>query len=345
MLSQRPNHASVVSSQDRSQTCVRGARYKQGQLEQNAEQEMTNNSKNSCPLIVTGADEAYFPLVLELILSIRNHDEGSVLPIGVIDAGLTDSQKEILSTHNCIIRKFDNGTPLIKKAIVSRKALTVNLGKLWLDVIFPEYDLFVFLDADSWVQNWSSIDLLIGAASENCLAIVDSWHRYRDTLPIRWYMGLIPVFRSFNTKAAFHAGLPLSILKKISRYPDLNAGVYALKRDVAHWERMRYWQNIILKKGRPFTSDGLAMALACCVDELSLQRMPEVCNYTALPLYDEHEKLFLDPYYPHAPIGVIHLAGQKQIRFDTNATLTFLSLTGKSYSLNPRYDSKKFNVI
>lgn len=306
---------------------------------------MKNYHKKHFPLIVTGADEAYFPLLLELILSIRKHGEGSILPVGVIDAGLTDNQKEILSTHNCVIRKFDNGTPLIKKAIESRNALAVNLGKLWLDVIFPEYDLFVFLDADTWVQSWSSINLLIGAASENSLAIVDSWNRYRDTLPIRWYMGLIPVFRSFNIKAAFHAGLPISVLKKMSRYPDLNAGVYALKRDVPHWERMRYWQNIILKKGRPFTSDGLAMALACCIDELYLQRMPEICNYTMQPLYDEHEKVFLDPYYPHMPIGIIHLAAQKKVRFDSNATLTFWSLTGKKYLLNPRYNSRKFNVI
>ena len=295
-------------------------------------------------LLVTGADAAYFPLMLELVLSIRQHPQGKDQPIGVIDAGLTEEQKDILAGQNCLVRKFENHTPRIEKAIAKRKALTVNLGKLWLDVIFPEYDLLVFLDADTWVQDWTAISYLVGAAAEGALAVVGSWHRYRDSLPVRWYLGLVPVYRSFNFKAAYHAHLPLSVIKTMSRCPDLNAGVYALQRTAPHWQRMRAWQDVILKKGRPFTSDGLAMALVCGVDGLALQRMPVFCNYTEQPVYDDRQKLFRDSFYPHAPVGIIHLAAQKAVRFDPDATLTYYNLAGEEHRINPRYNPKTFRI-
>lgn len=297
-------------------------------------------------LLVTGAEATYFPLMLELIHSIRKHPAGKDMPIGIIDAGMTEEQTEILQHKNCFIRHFKPSSFRIQKAVKSRKALAVNLGKLWLDKIFPDYDLFVFLDADTWIQSWEAIEFLIGAANEGSLAVVGTWNRYRDSLPVHWYWGLIPVFRSFNLKAAYHAGLPLSVLKKMSRYPDLNAGVYALKRDAPHWDRMRKWQDIILKKGRPFTSDGLAMALACCVDQMPSQRLPPACNYTLhyQPLYDEFKKRFVDPFYPHHPIGIMHLTGHKAIRSSLEETLEFESILGRSYQINPRYNDRKYQI-
>lgn len=139
------------------------------------------------------------------------------LPIGIIDAGLTENQIERLYQRNCLIRQFVPSSQKIQHAIKSREALAVNLGKLWLDKLFPEYELFVFLDADTWVQSWAALELLIGAAAEGGLAIVITWNRYRDSFPVHWYWGLIPVFRSFNLKAASRAALPLSIRKKVSQ--------------------------------------------------------------------------------------------------------------------------------
>lgn len=298
-------------------------------------------------LLVTGAEATYFPLMLELIQSIRKHPAGRETPIGIIDAGMTEEQIKILQHKNCLVRHFEPSSFRIQKAVKSRRALAVNLGKLWLDKIFPDYDLFVFLDADTWIQSWEAMDQLIGAASEGSLAIVGTWNRYRDSLPVHWYWGFIPVFRSFNLKAAYRAGLPLGVIKKMSRYPDLNAGVYALKRDTPHWDRMRKWQDIVLKKGRPFTSDGLAMALTCCIDQMPSQRLSAACNYTLhrRPLYDEFEKRFVDPFYPHHPIGIMHLTGHKTIRSNLEETLEFESVLGRNYQINPRYNDRKYQTL
>ena len=54
--------------------------------------------------IVTLADSNYFELLNELINSIKKHDNSKSTSICVLDAGLTDQQKEIIrSTYSILI--------------------------------------------------------------------------------------------------------------------------------------------------------------------------------------------------------------------------------------------------
>ena len=252
---------------------------------------------------------------------------------------MTQGQQDELSTrYKCIIKTFDPASPSLQSAIARRPALAVNLAKLWLDQLFPEFDVIIFLDADTWVQDWRAIHLLAGAAEEGALAVVPSWNRYRGVIaPIMWVFGFWPQVRTFNIKAAYLAGLSWKIQKQISLRGDLNAGVYALKRDAIHWDRMRHWQEIILKRGRPFTSDGLAMALATHVDGCPLQLMPAFCNFVEPWLYDTEKKALVDVYFPHDPVGIVHLANQKTIRFDRHAQIPVPCTDGATRHLNIRY--------
>lgn len=297
-------------------------------------------------IIITGTDEKYYPLVVELLNSIQVNEKSKGFSFGVIDAGITASQKkELIEVYGCIVRSFSPQQAYLKKAITKRPALAVNLGKLWLDELFPEFEMLVFLDADSWVQDWKAIDWLVGGASHGALAVVPTWNRYRKRLPIYWVLGLLPMIRTFNLKAAYHAGLKLSVLRQVGECADLNAGVFAIKRDASHWKRMRFWQELILKRGRPFTSDGLAMALACHVDGCLLEPMPEFCNYVGAALYAPNIKALVDVFFPHAPVGVVHFANQKIIRFDKTASIDVNGTDGQVYQLSVRFDSGRFSVF
>jgi len=297
-------------------------------------------------IIVTGADEKYFPLVIELLNSMRANEKSRKISFGVIDAGITASQKEVLiEAHGCIVKEFQPEGNLLKKAIASRPALAVNLAKLWLDQLFPEFETIVFLDADTWVQDWKAIDWLVGGAAHSALAIVPTWSRYRGRFPIYWFLGLLPMIRTFNLKAAYHAGLKLSILRRVGEQADLNAGVFAVRRDAPHWNRMRYWQEIVLKRGRPFTSDGLAMALACHIDGCALQLMPEFCNYLGEVLYDTNKNALVDVYFPHAPVGIVHFANQKIIRFDKTALVSVRGTDDRVHKISTRFGEGNFSVI
>ena len=55
--------------------------------------------------IVTLADSNYFELLLELIASIKRHEESKNISICVLDAGLDKKQIEILKSKTDIIKE------------------------------------------------------------------------------------------------------------------------------------------------------------------------------------------------------------------------------------------------
>jgi hypothetical protein len=292
-------------------------------------------------LIATGADGGYFNLLRELMASIEDHAPARPVALGVINGGLTRSQTSSLSASGA---KVVAAPPFesVGRALRSRPALAVNHGKLWLDRLFPGYDTIVWLDADTWVQDWAAIELLTGAAQAGGLAIVPgSGRAWELQTEMRWvlggFLGGLGQLRSFNFKNARHAGLPLRICRHVGVRALLNAGVFALRTDAPHWEMMRCWQARILRHGKPFTSDQLAMACAAYVDGLPYELLPAWCNYVAPKRVDPARAELVEQYYPHRRVGVVHLSAQKAMRQDARATVPVLGTDGRSYQVNLRY--------
>ena len=292
-------------------------------------------------VIASGADAGYFPLLQELIASIAHAAPAQPIPIGVIDGGLTADQVARLSAQGVTVVSappFD----AVARAVRKRPALAVNLSKLLLDRLFPGYETIVWLDADTWVQDWAAVDLLLGAAQTGALAIVPgsgrAWVRQAE---IRWVLGGLAgglgQLRSFNFKNARHARLPLSVCREIGTRALLNAGVFALRADAPHWAAMRRWQERILRHGKPFTSDQLAMACAIYIDGLPCELLPTWCNYVAPRRVDPVRAELLEQNYPYRRVGVVHLSAQKAMRLDEGATVPVLGSDGKTYHANLRY--------
>jgi hypothetical protein len=233
-----------------------------------------------------------------------------------------------------------------KRALQGRPALAINLGKLHLDQMFPGFRQIVFMDADSWIQDWRAIEYLLGASSGGALAITPSWNRYREhAVPVRWWLWRFPQLRSFNIKNARHAGLPQRVRREVGVKADLNAGVFALNTSAKHWERMRQWQRLILRKGKPFTSDGLSMALTCHIDGYPLQQLPAFCNYMEKWLYNPVTGKLVDYFYPHEPVGIVHLADQKVLRFDPTARIAVAGTDGRTHQISLRFAGKENKAI
>lgn len=290
-------------------------------------------------LIATGADAVYFPMVRELLASVRAHAPGPV-GFGVIDGGLTPEQREWLAAEGARIA----APPALAdaaRAVRARPALAVNLGKLWLDRLFPDHATLLWLDADTWVQQWEAVALLAGAAETGALAIVPGAGRYwKRQIDVRWIaggVGGIGQVRSFNFKNAWHARLPLSVCRDLGTRALLNAGAFALPAAAAHWERLRHWQARILRHGKPFTSDQLAMAMAVYIEELPAELLPTNCNYVSPRRVDAARGLLLEHYYPYRPVGIVHLAAEKRMRFDPEAKVTLLGLDGRHWQASLRY--------
>ncbi|MSP02569.1 MAG: glycosyl transferase [Acetobacteraceae bacterium] len=296
---------------------------------------------SSPPLIVTGGDSVYFPMIEELRLSLLAAFPDNPPPFGVIDAGLSPAQVDRLRAAETIVASLPDDPALPSAALRKRPALAANFGKLWLDRMFPGHEVLIWLDADTWVQDPAAIRLVAGAARTGALAIVPGGGRYWERhIEVRWMLrglwGLAQV-RSFNFKNGRHAGLSLSVLRDLATRPLLNAGVFGLRADAPHWAAMRRWQARILRHGKPFTSDQIAMALAVHVDGLRVELLPDTCNYIRPWRFDPREPALVEFWYPYPKVGIVHLAGQKEMRFDLSATTEVLDLLDQPSQLSLRY--------
>jgi hypothetical protein len=208
--------------------------------------------------------------------------------------------------------------------------------------MFPDAEAIVFLDGDTWVQDWRALELLEGASARGALAVVADNGRFWDRqIDIRWLLGGIGGLgqvRSFFFKNGRHGGLPLALLKDMGTRAQLNAGVFALRRDAPHWSAWRRWQASILKAGgKPFTSDQLAMGATVYADKLPVELLPEGCNYIRPYRVDIERGAVVEYYYPYPPVGIVHLAGQKAVRFDPEARVEVPDLDGTPRAVSLRF--------
>jgi hypothetical protein len=299
-------------------------------------------SASTDSVIVTGGDAAYFPMIEELHQSILDAASGEAVTFAVIDAGLTRPQVTSLQKRGAIIAQPPNDPAFPWAAVRKIPHAAVDLAKPWLDKIFPGFETLIFLDADTWVQDFAAVRMLRGAALTGALAIVPGGGRYweRQT-EVRWLLGGIGGLcqvRSYLFKNGRRAGLPLRLLRDLGNRALLNAGVFALRADAPHWQSMRKWQEFILAHGgKPFTSDGVAMGLAIYKDKLPCELLPATCNYIRPWRIDARAGAVVEFYYPYPKVGIVHLAGQKHMRFDPSATTEVLDLQNRPHQLSLRY--------
>ena len=268
--------------------------------------------------IVSGGDSKYFQLLKELALSIREKHEGKSINIVYLDGGLTSEDINYFKSLN--IKVVDPGwcNPIAEQKAAGRNFLKINIAKMHLDKILPNRKIIIWIDADAWLQTFASIDLFSMVANKNKLAIVSQATRL-ESKNIQFkkiFTHRFVELRNILYKNARRAGLKTDLIEKMQGRPTLNAGAYSLHVKAPHWERLRHWQNEILKKGRLFTSDQLSIGLTIYHDQLTYEALPDICNYIYPWRYDEDKNLFVDYFAPYTPVSIVHLAGQDQSRND-----------------------------
>ena len=94
------------------------------------------------------------------------------------------------------------------------------------------------------------------------------------------------------------------------------------------------------KKGRIFGSDQVALALTMFENNVPFELLPSYCNWICehhLPKFCNSKNLFVEPYIPNHNIGVIHLAGLDEDRFDRKVFHQIKTLDNKVISKSLRY--------
>ena len=264
-------------------------------------------------VIVSLSDEKYFELLLELIDSINNFDQSKDVDICILDAGMNDEQINTLRQKVKQIKKAEWDIEVPGYKVRNKEWLKSQVSRAFLPKYFPDYENYIWIDSDAWVNDWHAIDLLIKGCKMKELAITQTIAPgYRDVGKVNWIFGNIASVKTQNFKHAIRSGFEKDIARKIAFAPHLNIGVFSMRKSSSGWN---IWQKNLRKalfKGRVFGSEGLAINVSVYVDDLETEFLPPSCNWIInhlLPKYDEENQQFVEPNLPNSKIGIVHLAG------------------------------------
>jgi autonomous glycyl radical cofactor GrcA len=297
-------------------------------------------------VIVSLADSNYFELLNELVDSIKKFEKSKNVAICILDAGLTSEQKIILAKKVDEIKsaEWDIEVPAIK--VKGKEWLKSQVSRAFLPKYFPNYEKYLWIDCDAWVNDWNSVELYFKACEAGKLAITQTLGPgYKIVSKVNWLFGKIAIIKSQNFKHAVKSKIGLSKARKLAFAPHINIGVFSLEKNSPGWASWQKNLEQTLKSGNVFGSEGLAINMSVYIDELETEFLPLNCNWIAsnlMPKFDEIQNTFVEPYLPNYKIGIMHLAagiweGNKDMRLDKNVKTKIQSIQKNLLSKSLRF--------
>ena len=294
-------------------------------------------------VIISLADSNYFELLEELVDSIKSFKESENTAICILDAGLSDEQKKILSTKVDQIKSADWDIEVPGYKVKGKEWLKSQVSRAFLPKYFPNYEKYLWIDADAWVNSWEAVDLFLRGCDNNKLSIATSADRaYGRVLRAEWVFGSLARIKSQNYKHAKSSGFSEKIARQVALKPHLNIGVFALELNAPHW---KVWQENLkhaLNSGKIWGSEQIAMNITIYQDELEVEILPAYCNWTLIEVlkFDKKRNTLVEPYLPNHKIGIVHFAGKNndQIRKNKNYISKIKTIDGDLIDIKLRYN-------
>jgi hypothetical protein len=297
-------------------------------------------------VIVSLADSNYFELLNELIDSIIRFEKSKKVAICILDAGLTKDQKLILSKKVDEIKsaEWDIDVPAFK--VLGKEWLKSQVSRAFLPKYFPNYEKYLWIDCDAWVNDWNSVELYFQACENGKLGITQTLGPgYKIMSKVKWLFGKIAIIKSQNFKHAIKSKIGLDKARKLAFAPHINIGVFSLEKNSPGWKSWQKNLEQTLKSGNVFGSEGLAINMSIYIDNLETEFLPLNCNWIAsnlLPKFDEENNIFLEPYLPNYRIGIMHLAagiwdGNNDMRLNKEVKINIKNLNNESHARSLRF--------
>ena len=288
--------------------------------------------------IFAESDSNFFPHLVGLILSIREKPESEQVDISLFDLGLTAEQKAWLKNYVTNIIAPDWGLPQPPGMPAPFKGLFATPRT---PAFFPDYEIYVHIDSDAWVQDWGAVELLIEGARTSQLAIVpelersfcSNYHFANDYRRFAW--------------DCYNQCRGPEVADKYKNYPVLNSGVFSMRADSPYWGL--WWDN--LERSLEFTPNFMMnqTALNLAVFEritgdrpADVQLLPMSCNWTCyigLPFYSKSRACLVEPYLPHQKLGIIHRNSEDLRR---QGTFNLRTCEGDTVRMNLKYREGDF---
>ena len=257
----------------------------------------------SATIIVTAADRNYFQFAQDLIRSVLVH-AGSTVALGFLDLGLAADQRTWLVSRGVYVRpphsplrpRSPDEAALGKMGYLARPFLREN---------FPGYGTYVWLDADTWLQDCSALDALITGACATGGAMVR-----QDERAYRFWLWQVCWIHK-------HSVLVYGALRGmwLASQPMINNGVFALAVNAPHWERWHcHYDSALGRTGLAVPHDQFGLNAAAYFDRLATAFLPATANWIcdlATPMWNDNLGKLCVPYLPFDPISIIRFAGHR----------------------------------
>lgn len=265
-------------------------------------------------ILISASDANYFELAQDLFNSLGDHKYKFPFDLGLLDVGLTEDQKNWFKSKNIHV------TPVQSERDIDYPARTVwekekpscrtFTAKPFLRRYFPGYDLYLWIDADIWVQTPEAIDEIIKSASTSDaihMAVefdrayqmffekATAWQNYSE-----WY------------EACFNDA---NVTANMTLKPMLNIGVFALSKTSPVWDMWAKIYSDALQRTPQLNSKTVMMEQLAINVALYMAQMPYVVlpasynwlTFFATPLLDKTTGMYLEPTPPYKPISMFHL--------------------------------------
>ena len=297
-------------------------------------------------VIVSLADSNYFELLNELVDSIKSFEKSKDTAICILDAGLSEEQKNELSKKVDEIKsaEWDIDVPAFK--VKGKEWLKSQVSRAFLPKYFPSYEKFLWIDCDAWVNDWNSVELYFKACENGKLGITQTLGPgYKIMSKVNWLFGKVAIIKSQNFKHAIKSKIGIDKARKLAFAPHINIGVFSLEKNSVGWTTWQKNLEQTLKAGNIFGSEQLAINMSVYIDDLETEFLPHNCNWLVsnlLPKFNEKEKSFVEPYLPNHKLGIIHLASgiwdaDKDMRLHKEVKINIKTLENKILSKSLRF--------
>jgi len=256
--------------------------------------------------ILTASDSQHLPMLRGLLDSIQAFPEGRDVPISLFDMGLAAEDKQALGHR--VAEIVDPGWDLDFSGQEKMPAwFKAYICRPFIPRHFPGHDIYLWLDADMWVQDWAAIRSFVRAAKRGSLAAVATTDRSfcklsseqlqeRLNLSIQWWT----------------SGYGQEIARRHYMRPSINGGAFALAAAAPHWQEWRQNMAVVIQKFPNFMVDQITMNYVIYERGLPFASLPMTCNWmcnVVMPQYDVQQGGFVSPEEPHERIGIMHLSG------------------------------------
>lgn len=259
-------------------------------------------------LIVTASDAGFFKLLTGCLLSLEAHRGTRPIDIGFFDLGLSAAQRDWVRPR--VTETVEPGWDLELPAALREtrphlRALTV---RPFLPRHFPGYDIYLWIDADVWLQDWRGVELYCFGAHASDLTVTPHTDR------------AYPFNRAVSRHAygEFVQAYGKDVADEIVPRQIVNAGIFAARRDSPLWQSWaEAYQEAIITSHGAMMSDQTALNFVVYRRGLKVHLLPALYNWQshlALPMWNPKLEKFCEPYLPHATISMMHLTHRSKDR-------------------------------